>query len=253
MTSRSTLLRSSCQFTFRAIFSRKRLRSWAIVPTMKRFLPILPLAFATLIQADESKKMTEFSENFEKVEVGEAPDKVMEIEGTFAVVEEDGKKFLRVGAEPLAENGLVLGPSMKAGGMIEAKIRSFKKRRSYPRFGIGLHGISGYRLRLVPSGGKIELLKNEEVVASEKFKWDADKWTNLKLEIEKSGEKWSIKGWVWPEGEGDAGKQPEEPTISHEDEEAPGQGKGSLWGSPYSGKPIDFDDIKIEADPAPAK
>ncbi|MFT5413673.1 MAG: hypothetical protein ACI9NC_006428, partial [Verrucomicrobiales bacterium] len=30
------------------------------------------------------------------------------------------------------------------------------------------------------------------------------------------------------------------------DKEAPGQGKGSLWGSPYSGKPVDFDDVKVK-------
>ncbi|MFT4550534.1 MAG: hypothetical protein ACI9UA_000887 [Pseudoalteromonas tetraodonis] len=188
----------------------------------------------------------EFSEDFEKVKVGEAPDKVMEIEGTFTVVEEDGKKFLRVGIEPLAENGMVMGPSMKGAGTIEAKIRSFKKRRSYPRFGVGLHGISGYRLRVVPSGGAVELLKNEEVVASEKFKWKADVWTNLKMEIKQDGDAWSIKGWVWPVAEGEEGKQPEKPSVSHSDKEAPGQGKGSLWGSPYSGKPVDFDDVKVK-------
>ena len=39
--------------------------------------------------------------------------------------------------------------------------------------------------------------------------------------------------------------QPEKPVVEHTDKEAPGQGKGSLWGSPYSGRPIDFDDVKI--------
>jgi len=212
---------------------------------MRKVLPILILALSTPSYADDKAAPTKFEEDFEKIEVGEAPDKIMEIEGTFTVVEEDGKKFLRVEAEPLDEKGMVMGPSMKGGGSIEAKIRSFKKRRSYPRFGVGLHGISGYRLRLVPSSGKVELLKNEEEVVSEKFKWKADTWTNFKLEIKKSGDKWSIEGWVWPVAEGDEGKQPEKPSISHVDDEAPGQGKASLWGSPYSGKPIDFDDVKI--------
>lgn len=187
-------------------------------------------------------------EDFEKVPVGEAPEGVMEIEGTFTVVEEDGEKFLRVGISPLAENGIVLGPSMKGGGSIEARIRSFKKRRSYPRFGVGLHGISGYRLRVVPSGNTVELLKNEEVVVSKEFKWKADTWTKLKLEIKKDADAWTIKGWVWPVAAGDEGKQPQQPAIEHSDNEAPGQGKPSLWGSPYSGKPIDFDDVKVKAD-----
>ena len=209
--------------------------------------PILVTLLATgLAIADEAeKKKATFEEDFDKVEVGGEPEEVMQIEGEFTVVEEDGKKFLRVGAAPLAENGIVLGPSMKGGGAIEAKIRSFKTRRSYPRFAIGLHGISGYRLRLVPSTGVVELLKDEEVVVSEKFDWRADDWTNLKLEIAKDGEAWAIRGWVWPVAEGDEGKRPEKPTISHSDKEAPGQGKGSLWASPYSGKPVDFDDVKV--------
>ena len=209
---------------------------------------LLPLIMAGLALAEEPKGSANpaaFEEDFESVAVGEAPDGVMEIDGTFTVVEEDGAKFLRVGIEPLAENGIILGPSMKAGGSVEAKIRSFKKRRSFPRFGIGLHGISGYRLRVVPSSGTVELLKNEEVVASEKFVWKADAWTNLKLEIEQAGDGWAIKGWVWPVAEGEAGKQPEAPSIQHSDTNAPGQGKASLWGSPYSGKPVDFDDVRV--------
>lgn len=212
---------------------------------------LLVFASAALALADDpATSPATFEQDFEKVTVGEAPDDVMVIEGNFAVVAEEGKKFLRVGIEPLAENGIILGPSMKAGGSVEAKIRAYKKRRSYPRFGIGLHGISGYRLRVVPSSGTVELLRNEEVVATEKFDWKADSWTNLKLEIKAAGEGWSIKGWVWPVAEGDGGKQPDKASIEHSDKEAPGQGKASLWGSPYSGRPIDFDDVKVRAEPA---
>ena len=208
------------------------------------FISLLAAALCLPALADDEKS-AEFKQDFEKVEVGKVPDKVMEIEGTFEVVEEEGKKFLRVGVEPLAENGIVMGPSMKGGGTIEAKIRAFKKRRSYPRFAIGLHGISGYRLRVVPSSKQVELLKNEEVVAKKAFEWKADTWTHLKLEIKKDGESWAIRGWVWPVADGDEGKQPKEASIIHTDKEVPGQGKGSLWGSPYSGRPIDFDDVKV--------
>jgi hypothetical protein len=211
-------------------------------------IPILISLVALLGGAVAAEEPVAFVEDFDKVAVGEVPEDVMEIEGEFAVVEEAGEKFLRVGIEPLTENGIILGPSMKAGGRIEAKIRAYKKRRSYPRFGVGLHGISGYRLRVVPSGGTVELLRNEEVVASEKFEWKADVWTNLKLEIKAAGDAWSIRGWVWPVADGDQGKQPEKATIEHSDKEAPGQGKASVWGSPYSGRPIDFDEVKVVAE-----
>jgi hypothetical protein len=36
--------------------------------------------------------------------------------------------------------------------------------------------------------------------------------------------------------------------ISHPDDKMKGQGKASIWGTPFSEMPIYFDDIKIEAE-----
>ena len=97
--------------------------------------PTAALAFAD----DAEKAPVTFGQDFEKVTVGEAPDDVMEIEGSFAVVEEEGKKFLRVGIEPLAENGIILGPSMKAGGSASTACgnRRDSRRRAVSSSGSG--------------------------------------------------------------------------------------------------------------------
>ena len=168
---------------------------------------------------------------------------MMEIDGLFKVNKNDqGKKHLEMASEPLTENAVIFGPSIKNSATLEVKVRGFKKRRSYPRFGIGLHGISGFRLRVVPSKNKIELVKNEEPVKSVPFEWNSEKWSNLRLQIEFSNDKSLIKGWVW-----DDGSTPSvEPVITFSHDGTPGQGKASIWGTAYSGKVILFDDISLK-------
>jgi hypothetical protein len=183
-----------------------------------------------------------FLANFEKEKLGELPDGMMEIEGLFTVAADGEKnKALKMSEDPLAENAVIMGPSFEGAGSVSVRVRAEKKRRSFPRFGIGVHGISGYRLRVVGASNLVELVKGEEVVQSVPFKWDAAVWNVLKLEVLQAGEKWIVSGWVWPEGT----EQPEVATIALESDDKPGRGKASLWGTPYAGKPVWFDDVKI--------
>lgn len=182
-----------------------------------------------------------FKQDFETAETGALPDGMMEIEGVFTVEEIEGRKALKLAEAPLAEDAVILGPSFKGAGSVTAAVKADKKRRSFPRFGIGLHGISGYRLRVVGASGTVELIKNEEVVKSVPFVWKSEAWNVLKLEIREKDGKWSVEGRVWPDGE----EAPKEPTIALEAESAPGQGKASLWGTPYAGLPIWYDSVEI--------
>tara|TARA_B110000116_G_scaffold258705_1_gene260107 strand:- start:149 stop:793 length:645 start_codon:yes stop_codon:yes gene_type:complete len=188
-----------------------------------------------------------YSNDFESLEIDSFPKGMMEIDGIFKVKTSDSKKvgnrrYLEMSAEPLTENAVIFGPSVKKSATAQAKIKGFKKRRSYPRFGIGLHGISGYRLRVVPSKKVIELVKNEEPVKSVPYKWTPDQWVNLRLKIEKDGSNWKISGSAWT----DDIKAPKNDLITHLHEGSPGQGKASLWGTAYSGKVIQFDNLILE-------
>ena len=51
----------------------------------------------------------------------------------------------------------------------------------------------------------------------------------------------NIEGRAWPNGI----SEPNEWSISFEASEAPPAGKASIWGAPYSGKPILFDDLNV--------
>lgn len=180
--------------------------------------------------------------DFEAIEVGGEPDGFFLIDGEMKVEELDGGKVLAVAATPLVETGGLLGDSMKGGGTVEARVKADRKRRSYPRFGVGLHGLSGYRLRVVPSQGQIELVKNEETVKTEAFEWKPGEWVTLRLSVSPAGEgKWKVEGRVWS----GADEAPEKPQIELTHEGSIGSGKASVWGTPYAGLPIYFDDVVV--------
>lgn len=203
----------------------------------------LAVAFFTLSSAVMAEEKAPVKIDFENYEVGAEPDDLFIIEGTFKIADDSGDKVLQLEPLPLSESGVIFGKSLKGAASVSVDVKATKRRRSTPRMGVGLHGISGYRLRLVPATGVIELVKAEEVVKSSKIKWASGEWFTMKLSIEvgKDG-KWNISGWVWPKGS-DA---PEAPAITMESDERPGQGKASVWGTPYSGTPIFYDDIQIQ-------
>jgi len=208
-------------------------------------VPFLCLSSLLPLAAEETVK---FTQDFEEAEAGSLPDGMMEIEGAFTVEALDGRKALKLAEAPLAEDAVILGPSFKGAGSVMASVKADKKRRSFPRFGVGLHGISGYRLRVVGASGMVELVKNEEVVKAVAFAWKSELWTTLKLELREADGKWIVEGRVWAEGT----EAPGEPTIALETDKEPGQGKASLWGTPYAGLPIWFDSVEITS-PAQAE
>lgn len=197
------------------------------------------LRAATVALAQES-----YAEDFEKVELGEMPEALFVIDGEFEVVEKDGGRCARLAPIPLQESGFLFGPSSKGAVIAEAKVFASKRgRRSFPRFALGLHGISGYRLRVVPATNVVELVKDEEVVQSAPFEWTSDRWCHLKLRVaEKPDGAFALSGWVWMAGT----EAPEKPLFEQPLEGSPGQGKASVWGTPYSGKEMFFDELKAE-------
>ena len=200
----------------------------------------ISLIFISLISLSNADGI--YKNNFESYELNKFPEDMMEIDGVFKVEADDkGGKYLQMSSEPLTENAVIFGPSIKNSATLQVRVRGFKKRRSFPRFGIGLHGISGFRLRIVPSKNIVELVKNEEPVKNVSFKWNPESWSIIKLQIDYQDDKSIIKGWVWDQGE----SPPQEPVITFSHDGTPGQGKASIWGTAYSGKVIIFDDLLL--------
>lgn len=181
------------------------------------------------------------NEDFSKLAAGKLPDELMVVEGEFEIVEDGGNKILTMKPEPLAEGGVLLGKSLKAGGTMKAKIKATNRKRSYPKFGVGIGGTSGYRFRIVPAEKLVEIVKEDERLASAECSWKSDAWHWVEFSALAGADgKWALEGRLWEDGQ----PRPEKPTLTL----AAGvgsSGKCSVWGTPYSGTPILFDDIEI--------
>ena len=184
-----------------------------------------------------------YQNNFEKTQIGEVPDDFLVLDGDFAVKQEGGNKYLELPGAPLDAFGFMFGPSARHGNEISARMFGTKKGRRYPVFGIALNGVNGYRLQVAPAKRAIELLKGSAVVAKVPFRWDGGEWLRLALRVEQTGAaEWTVSGRVWADGK----KAPAKPTITHKEAKEPRNGKPSIWGSPYSGTPIRYDDIVVK-------
>lgn len=230
------------------------------MPTLARFLRTPSIAFmnkptiasllmlTALAHAGEVKT---FTINADEWSEGEVPKEVFIVEGKIQIVAKDGNKAIAIdpGAE-LTDACAQVATSAAGESSIEARVFASKRARSVPKFGVSVHGMSGYRLLVNAAKKQIELVKSDVVAASVPFTWTSDAWLKLKLEVKRGeGDGWLITGKVWAS---DA-SEPSEATVKAEDKGLKGQGKAGVWGTPYSQTPIYFDDIvvKIEAAPAP--
>jgi hypothetical protein len=199
---------------------------------------IIILAFACSIAAAEPV----YQNDFENAALDSVPEDFLVLDGAFAVKEVDGNKFLELPGAPLDTFGVLFGPSQKENVTVSARIFGSGKGRRFPTFDIGLNGVGGYRLRVSPGKRQLELLRSDVTKAAVPLEWKPGKWTHLKLAVVKGDEdKWTVTGKLWQEGV----SEPVEPTISFTDTEAPPAGRASVFGSPYSGEPIRFDNLIV--------
>ena len=198
------------------------------------------LALTGSAQASDEKAL--FKSNFEVASVDSVPEELMVLGGGFSVKEIDGNKLLELPGDPLEDFGALFGPTEPDGIAVRARVYSESSKRLAPRFGVGLNGVAGYRLLVTPGQNRLQLLRDQEALASAPFEWKSSTWTSLHLQVRKMSEgNWVIEGRAWADGT----SEPKEWSISFEVSETPPAGKASIWGAPYSGKPILFDDLSV--------
>lgn len=217
-----------------------------ITPMMKRALFSL-LLLAGAVRAEDSKK---FEFNADAWSEGDVPKEVFVVDGTIKIAAKDGSKAIMIDPTPITDATAQLGDSSNGSSAIEAKVFASKKGRSFPRFGVSVHGMNGYRLIANLSKKEVELIKGDQVVKSAPFTWTTETWTKLRLEVKKTSDsEWSISGKIWS---ADA-REPKDAAIHHTDTGMKGQGKCAIWGTPFAETPIYFDDVKVAITPAPSK
>ena len=180
---------------------------------------------------------------------GVPPKEFQAVGGAFKVVEVGADKMLELPGEPLDVFGLLYGPAEHAELDARAKCWGEASGRRYPEFGVGLGDVGGYRLMVLPVQERIELRRGDDVLKSVDVTepWRSGAWTWVRLRLSKAGDgKWAVEGKAWPA----TGAEPQAWQVSHELTEAPSPGRASVWGVPFSGKPIRFDDLTAQPVPA---
>jgi hypothetical protein len=192
--------------------------------------------------ADPSKPL--YQNDFTTNEVGKLPDEMLLLDGGFAVQEISGNKVLQLPGAPLETFGVLFGPTEAFGLAVSARVHSTKKGRREPAFALGLNGNAGYKLQISAAKKLAELYKGDDVVAKEPFNWESDSWTMLKLQVRKVKEgEFAIEGKTWKQGT----PEPQKWTVTYAEMSEPSPGRASIWGNPFAGTPIDFDDLVVSA------
>lgn len=203
--------------------------------------PALLASSLLLLTQAFSADLTSFTFTSDDWPEGDPPKEVFVVDGTIKVAAKDGNKAIMVSPENLVDASAQFATSAAGESVIKARVFASKQGRSNPRFGIAVHGMSGYRLIVNAPKKTLEIVKSDETHASIPFDWTSDAWLWIKLEARKNGDDWTITGKTWA---ADA-TEPAEAQISHTDKGLKGQGKASIWATPYSQTPIYFDDIEV--------
>jgi len=171
------------------------------------------------------------------------PEEFLVLDGNWAVKDAGGNKVIELPGAPLDSFGALFGPAQVDGVVLTARARSERKGRLYPAFAISLNGVGGFRLQMSAAKKALEIFQGDEPRASAPFDWESGAWTRLKLQVRKDGAAWIVEGRAWKDGT----EEPKQWTITHPLAEAPPEGRPAFWGNPFSGMPIQFDDLKLEA------
>jgi hypothetical protein len=202
-----------------------------------RLAILLTLAFAVRMQAAPL-----YEQNFTAVEGEAVPDDIMVLDGQFAVKGMGAERALELPGAPLESFGVLFGPAAKDGREASARVFATKTGRKFPTFAVGLHGVNGYKVRVSPAKNALELIVGDatEVKASVPFQWKSGEWTQLKVRVVASGTGVKVLGKAWQGTE-----EPKEWSLSHEAAEVPPPGRAGVWGMPFSGTPLRFDDLTV--------
>lgn len=206
---------------------------------MKRILLSCFGALALAATAGAAEQVI-FEQNFNQLPAGPMPKEFLALAGEFAVGVEGQEHFLELPGSPLDTFGALFGPSNGDPGSLEARFYGTKQGRKFPTFGLSLRGAGGYRLQVSPGKGQLEIYKGDEPLVGVSYAWQSGTWTWLRLSFVKKESGWTLEGRAWSDG----GTLPAEPLVRWEVAGEGTPGRAALWGSPYAGTPIRFDDIR---------
>jgi hypothetical protein len=217
---------------------------------MKRGIHLLAVLGLALVACSVAAATTNassppalFACDFTGIPAGPVPDTMfMVIQGDFAVKESGTNKWLELPGAPLDTHLILFGPVTNANIAVEARVLTAKKGRRMPTFGVGLGGVAGYKLQIAPAKDAIELLLDAQVVTNTPFTWKSGAWTQCQLRVLQTGDNaWTIEARAWNA----ADPEPKDWPLKLVTQDKPISGQASVLGSPFSGEPILYDDLRV--------
>lgn len=214
------------------------------VPMMQRMIRNIGLAvLTTACVAAGFAQSTVYQNDFQSAAVGKAPEDMLVLAEGFAVRAEGDAKFLELPGAPLETFGVLFGPAVTNNVEVSARVHGTRRGRLFPAFGVGLGGVNGYKLRVSPGKKLIELLKADTELATAPFDWASGEWAHLRLRLrETSPGAWQVEGKVWTA----TGPEPNTWQLTYDENTPPRAGRAAIWGAPYAGTPIRYDDLRLE-------
>jgi hypothetical protein len=183
-----------------------------------------------------------YSCDFETAAPGKTPDDFLVLDGAFSVKAEGPNKFLELPGAPVDSYGVLFGPTVSNNVAVAARVYGTNKGRRLPVFGVGLNGAGGLKLMVAPGRQALEILRGDEPLAHAPYQWETGKWTLLRLQLRRLEDgAWQAEGKAWTEGS----PEPAGFLLQYKEKSDLPPGKAALWGSPISGTPIRYDDLKV--------
>ena len=187
----------------------------------------------------------DFEEDFSNYLVGVEPESMFVLDGAYAVREESGQKVLTLPGSPVGDFGFLFGPRVREKTLeLEFSFKSERKGRRYPSVAAGLGGVRAYRFRLNPAARKLMVHADDRLLAERPFVWKAGVWWKARFQATALSEDSSVvRLKLWPLTE----EEPDSWLFEEESDFAFKGGKCAIWGYPYAGTEIHFDELIIRS------
>ena len=187
----------------------------------------------------------EFEENFSSYDLGTEPDSLFILDGAYEVREETEQKVLTLPGSPVGDFGFLFGPRVREKTLeLQFTFKSAKKGRRFPSIAAGLGGVRAFRFRLNPAARKLLVYADGRLLGERSFVWLEEAWWKVRLEASPLSEERSrVRLKLWPESKG----EPDNWLFDQETEFAFKGGKCAIWGYPYAGTEIHFDELIIRS------
>ena len=194
---------------------------------------------------NKSSWTIEFEENFSKLPNEVEPENLFILDGEFLVKTIEENKLLELSGSPVGDFGYLFGPRIREKAIeLQFSFLSSKQGRRFPAIAAGIGGMRGYRFRWNVSTQKILLYRDDVLLLEKIYPWESGLWWRIRFQVlplQDSKNLLQLKLWQ---------KQKEEPEswlFEHRDDALFKGGKCVIWGYPYSGMPVQFDDLKISS------